>query len=465
MLENSKQANMSKITFADFDKLNLKSFAEDLFQIMEKGITSNVGASSVEGKGAYTISLNAEFGNGKTTFLKMFENFIKNEKQNYNVLSINAWESDFYKEPVIAILSELVNYLKENNKEDKRKKIIEGIGEIGNQLIKSKIGIDLKEVKTAMAKGEKILEDFNHRKEAIKETEKVLSEYTKDKRLLIIVDELDRTRSDYAVCFLEDMKHFFNIENVLFLVAVNKTQMEATVKCLYGQDLHFDGYYGKFFKQDVKLPYHYYKISDSYDETVAGKFISSLLRKTQQKQHEKQENKISIYISCKMFKLSLREIEQCIRIFEQIWDSEDSIIHNTYIRWYAFFICLFIKEKTVFYKILNNNFTIEDFVQFVKNNNYNFKWENEYTVARKYSINYSLGIVASSLFKEENSSEKDKMLMKQTFPVLMKYNTSEGSFYHDITRGACLDMRCIQPALEICRKINRCKSFSDKEKN
>ena len=108
---NKKDNKQDQVTFDSFDKLKLKFFAERLIQVMEKGVNSSVGE-----KGSYTVSLNAEFGNGKTTFLKMFEHFIKNEKnQNYNLLSINAWESDFYPEPVIAILSELSYHIKDHH--------------------------------------------------------------------------------------------------------------------------------------------------------------------------------------------------------------------------------------------------------------------------------------------------------------------------------------------------------------
>ncbi len=104
-----------EITFKDFDKLNLKPFAENLLQIIERGVAFPIG--DMGEKGSYTVSLNAEFGNGKTTFLKMFEHFINNEKSDYDVFFINAWESDFYNEPVIAILSEFVNWLERKPQE------------------------------------------------------------------------------------------------------------------------------------------------------------------------------------------------------------------------------------------------------------------------------------------------------------------------------------------------------------
>lgn len=112
--KHNKQSDTPKRTFSDFDKLNLKPFAENLFNNIEQGVSSTIGE-----QGAYTISLNAEFGNGKTTFLKMFQNFIEDKKksQNYKVIFINAWEADFYSEPIVAILSEFVDLIKKDETE------------------------------------------------------------------------------------------------------------------------------------------------------------------------------------------------------------------------------------------------------------------------------------------------------------------------------------------------------------
>ena len=269
-----KPINKQRITFDDFDKLNLKPFGLNLFQIIEQGVNSQIGE-----KGAYTISLNAKFGNGKTTFLEMFKNFI--EKENYNVLFINAWASDFYQEPVIYILSEFINWVKENYGEKDQKdlkKIIKVIGNIGNQIVQSKTGIDVeKTIKSSQQSGiigNLIYKNLQLRKEAIKDIKEEISKYTKNKRLIILVDELDRARPDYAVHFLEDMKHFFDIKNIIFLIATNRKQMESTVKCLYGQDLDFNGYYRKFFKQEINLP-------DPYIE--AQRFVDELIQKNNNK--------------------------------------------------------------------------------------------------------------------------------------------------------------------------------------
>ena len=174
---------------------------------------------------------------------------------------------------------------------------------------------------------------------------------------------MDRTRPDYAVSFLEDMKHFFDIENVVFLFAVNRNQIETTVQCLYGKDLDFGGYYRKFFKQEIDLP-------DPYKE--AQRFIDSLIEKTILAENGGQKfvvnellkdtkNKIikPYYASCKMFKLTLREIELFTNIFEKIIGSGHRMSEEFKIdiNCFSFFICLFIKEKELFNQILNGDLT------------------------------------------------------------------------------------------------------------
>ena len=449
---DQKLSDQDRITFDDFDKLNLKLFGENLFQIMEKGMDS-----SVEEQGAYTISLNAEFGNGKTTFLKMFKHFIEDEKnEHYNVLLINAWESDFYKEPVITILLEFVNWMKSNGTEEECiKNIISTMGRIsmniGNQLVQSKIGIDLTEIKDAFEGGNSLLDDFDQRKKAIQNIRTYFEEYTQSKKLIIIVDELDRTRPDYAVRFLEDMKHFFDIKNVVFLVAVNRKQMEATVKCLYGQGLDFNGYYRKFFKQEMDL-------LDPYME--AQRFIEGLIQKTNVNfQGDNKSDRIHCsYLSCKMFKLTLREIESFIRIFDMILSSKRQIPKWIYMDCYSFFICLFLKKKDVFREILKGSFTVDKFIQLKKSIESNSQLNIDDTSEMYYLLKY-----VSFSFMKDKESKTDKNLIIKTFSLRPDDNVFDDIFS---SLNDNFDRRYryseVQPALDICKKIDQCKSvFND----
>ena len=365
--QNGEAGNQHKKTFDNFDKLKLKDCGENLFKVMEQELKSSVGEEM-----SRTISLNADFGNGKTTFLEMFENFINDEKKNYNVLFINAWESDFYKEPVIAILSELLNFVEQDSSMQDRlkKKFFDAIPNMLNQTIKAGLGFDAKD---AFKTGENFLIDFNKRKKAIRETREVISEFTAKKKLLIIIDELDRARPDYAVSFLEDMKHFFDIKNVIFLVAVNKKQMESTIRCLYGDRTDFDGYYRKFFKYEMNLLDPYRNVQ---------KIIKSIMDKMQVVSDNNYGFATS-YEACKMFALTLREIEYFLGIFELIVKREGIQC----ISCLSFFICLSIKEKGIFQKVSNKKFTIEDFFEFLDDRELDFSYNLKFLLAR---VSYSL---------------------------------------------------------------------------
>ena len=456
----------NQLTFDDFDKLDLKSFSDDLFQVIEKGLASSIGEMGE--KRGWTISLNAPFGNGKTTFLKMFEHFIKTEKKDYEVLFINAWESDFSKEPVIAILAEFVNYLNQNNQKSTAKKVIKVMGNLGNQAIQYlaskaiqyQTGLDIKQPLSFISKflknlinflkkttieqelGDNLLEEFNQKKSAIEKVKKILSEYNKNtgKNLLIIVDELDRTKPDYAVHFLEDMKHFFDIENVAFLVAVNQTQMKATVKCLFGQDLDFEGYYRKFFKQEMDIPDPYIK---------AQNLLYNLVGRTNLKHNINQKDRgymlESTYLFCKNFELTLREIENLIRIFEMILRNKNQGIKFEYIYAYSFFICLFLKRRNVFKSISKGDFNVDKFISFIREDS-SLKIFIENPKDEKFdNEQFLLFIIAQSFSIRESKLgfEETKQIIEKTFDRVIQISAFPE--YGPV-------------AVKICKKIDRCQS-------
>ena len=95
---NHCQNKMNVNRFSE-DLIGLKEFATELedFIKVEKGFV----------EGSLVISLNAPFGSGKTTFLKMWKNEIKNQspKDSQPILvDLNAWESDYYGDPLFAII-------------------------------------------------------------------------------------------------------------------------------------------------------------------------------------------------------------------------------------------------------------------------------------------------------------------------------------------------------------------------
>ena len=75
-----------------------------------------------------------------------------------------------------------------------------------------------------------------------------------NKPTVVLIDELDRCRPSYAIELLETAKHIFGVDNVVFVLAVNREELAHSVKALYGSEFGANGYLGRFFDIDFRLP-------------------------------------------------------------------------------------------------------------------------------------------------------------------------------------------------------------------
>lgn len=76
-----------------------------------------------------------------------------------------------------------------------------------------------------------------------------------DKPIVFIIDELDRCRPSYAVELLEQIKHFFAIEGIVFVLSIDKLQLGHAVKGFYGNDgIDADEYLRRFIDIEYSLP-------------------------------------------------------------------------------------------------------------------------------------------------------------------------------------------------------------------
>src|SRR6202040_617942 len=134
-------------------------------------------------------------------------------------------------------------------------------------------GLDAGDIQTILEEGEKSLDDLH---DQLKETEDhrvVFDEFRStltnlasqlidrtqrvEKRrpasLVFVIDELDRCRPPYALSLLEKIKHFFSVDNVIFLLPTNLQQLETSVKAEYGAiDAHT--YLEKFYHLRIAFP-------------------------------------------------------------------------------------------------------------------------------------------------------------------------------------------------------------------
>ncbi|QDE47832.1 hypothetical protein EIN43_17235 [Enterobacter hormaechei] len=62
----------------------------------------------------------------------------------------------------------------------------------------------------------------------------------------IFIDELDRCRPNYAIDMLETIKHLFDINNVVFVIATDKEQLSHSICSVYGSGFDATRYLDRF---------------------------------------------------------------------------------------------------------------------------------------------------------------------------------------------------------------------------
>lgn len=246
-------------------------FKHDLLDRKEsiEALTTLLGNVS----GPCVIAVDASWGMGKTTFLRMWAQHLRN--QGFPVAEFNAWETDYANQPFVALISEVtqaLNSLLENRKRSQVKRLTEATGRVltglsspsvrlaasavplvGNQLV-AELDRDPSTLAEAMTA------DYTNMKEAMRDFRTHLEQEATDAAslaggypLVVLIDELDRCRPNYAIELLETAKHFFTVDHVVFVLCLDRRQLAHSIKAVYGDGFAADGYLRRFFDIDLRL--------------------------------------------------------------------------------------------------------------------------------------------------------------------------------------------------------------------
>ena len=241
------------------DLLGRQDSAEVLTRILERT------------KGPCVLAIDAAWGTGKTTFLKMWAKWLHN--QGFPAVIFSAWNTDFAQQPFLALSSELNDQLtkyEEASMEDSLKELTQAVAEVGKTVLPKVASLaagpagPLAETATNFIVNflsQSTANGYQAAKEAILNFRNALAGVTSeladcysDRPLVILIDELDRCRPSYAVNLLEVAKHFFEVDRVFFVLAVNRSELEHSIQALYGAEFDAAGYLRRFIDMDFRLP-------------------------------------------------------------------------------------------------------------------------------------------------------------------------------------------------------------------
>ena len=256
---------------AKVDILNRGELIDQLLRLMEH-ISSN--------KASTCFAINGTWGCGKSFVLDLFQEQLEQIQSEetftdkYFVVRYNSWKFDYYEEPLVAIVSTMIAAIEEKTKlfpDSKEKREILGMLKatgvallsIANDAVKEKTGLDFQKAYSIVKSGEKegaeayakahdydVYFGFNR---MIAKLTELLEEISKDYTIVFIVDELDRCIPEYAVKVLERLHHLTeNQSNIITVIAVDKPQLTASVKQLFGFEQP-ERYLEKFINFEIKL--------------------------------------------------------------------------------------------------------------------------------------------------------------------------------------------------------------------
>lgn len=247
-----------------------ESFEKDCFD--RKDFAENL-CNLIKGQKAYqsrVISIKADFGYGKTYFAKAFKNMIDELQDNTNPCLychyIDIWKEDYNHKPLLALLSSLDEFVGNNNfyktttKDNFKNKLKGAVKTLSVELLKEgashipMIGkATVKSIETvANYKDTSIFKDLNALKKVAGMIERAFAEF-KNAKMIIIIDEIDRCHPEYAIEFLETLKHFFDLENLYFILMMNENHLREKVKSKFGY-IDFDMWKDKFINLEFELP-------------------------------------------------------------------------------------------------------------------------------------------------------------------------------------------------------------------
>ncbi|SHN93362.1 KAP family P-loop NTPase fold protein [bacterium endosymbiont of Bathymodiolus sp. 5 South] len=296
------------------DLLDRKGTIEDL---------SNLIVSDIQ---PFVFSVNADWGAGKTTFIKLWQAHLK---ESYKVKSIyfSAWEDDFTSDPLIAILGELKAYIEENHNELKNN--FEDVKKTGGKIIRNSLPLILKGVAGKVIGDEtvaKMVSDFvensttalidNYQKEKTtlekfkNSIAKILKKIDKGQPFIVFIDELDRCRPLYAIECLERIKHIFGIKRLIFVLSIDKKNLAKSIQSQYG-NIDTNNYLRRFIdlEFDLKNP-----SIDKFCDVLCQKFeLNNILENKEISTNGVNEGYGYLFAMktfAASFKLSLRQVEQ-----------------------------------------------------------------------------------------------------------------------------------------------------------
>lgn len=225
----------------------------------------------------YVIALSGPFGSGKSWILHRLSSRLEKD---HEVIAISAWALDQHYDPCAHLLEKILTSAQGISKVEQKLEDVTpvtlriresflknlktflkspGLKAMGG-VVASKFGQDLP-FEAALVVLNELIESpqpespispritLPHVLIAIEgavEELRSLGQGESEPRLIVIVDELERARPEFALRMLESIKHFFRIPGVIFVIGAERDQLLTSIGTVVGSGSDMEGFVRKY---------------------------------------------------------------------------------------------------------------------------------------------------------------------------------------------------------------------------
>jgi hypothetical protein len=293
------------------------------------------------------VLLDGDWGTGKSFFAKQWEAYMR-QKGGFELVYIDAFANDFQLDPFSLVTSAILNIEKDEGSQ---------LQEKATALLKSMAFNLMGKLSAEIVEGEQVEDLLFPKQDIVDQFKSCLKELAEKKRLIVIIDELDRCRPDFALEMIERVKHIFDVPNVQFLLVSNRKQLAKMVSKSYGLESDdAQTYLDKFF---ALPPFNLPRGEISSAEIYARKLLaqqSSLSGYSNEPRTQAQIRRLIEFLS--QYAFTLRDIEKIFAVVSCV-SFPRSLSEETFVMLFPLAF-LRVKHKDLYQRYWNDGYVWKD---------------------------------------------------------------------------------------------------------
>lgn len=248
-----------------------------------------------------SIALQGDWGTGKTTFLKTIQEDFKEKSDKIKTIYFNTWAYSQFNNCdglYFSLISNIINQL--DIKDEKIKKyandlltkistlVMFGVKSFLEKKIFDFTGAEPKKVESILSGEVQELEEHAKAIQSLKEifaalVKEIVDSINKNNvgnkaRIVICIDDLDRLEPKRAIEVLEVLKLFMDVENCVYLLAIDYNVVVSGVRSKYDSQMSEEkcrAFFDKIVQLPFSMPVQSYKVQGLLEDMFGNDFLGN----------------------------------------------------------------------------------------------------------------------------------------------------------------------------------------------